>query len=217
MKSLRLLSALSMLSVALLFTSCAKDDDPQPTPTPAPPTSSNYIYFFKANLDGKAVEVGQKKFSFDYSNGLGSAGTGGPDTSYQVTQYTYFSHVTDDTKPEYTVGMITTFKGYFSSPDYQTRADAITLGNHPYGDDDPFAEKDGAIVEYLDENDVFWTTYFGSGDQSGSSFKITNYTDNTDGFSAKIIEAEFSCTLYDGNGNSIVVKNGEVKGRIVLF
>lgn len=213
----RILSATLLTGLMAVLISCDKKDDPQPEPsTPNTPTS-NYVYYFKANFDGKAIEVGEKKFSLQYGNGMSSSGDGDQDTNYQVIQSSYFSHYTDNSKPEYAVGMISTFHGYWGSPDYQTRADAITTGNHPYGNDDPYIHLDGGIIEYWDSNDEYWSTTQGSGDQTGSSFNITSYKDNIDGTSVKIMEAEFNCTLYNQSGATIKVTNGKFKGRIIIY
>ena len=212
----KIITGAIFVSLLVLLASCAKKDDPQPVPTPTPP-AGDYIYFFKATMDGNAVEVGQKKLSMKYQNGMSQSGEGDQGNNYQVIQTTYFSDISDDTKPVYSVGMISTFPGYSSTPDYKTRAEAITTGYQDYGYDDPTVVSDGAFVEYWDNAGEYWSTTKGSGNQSGSSFTITSYKDNTDGYSVKIMEAEFNCMLYNQSGASIKVTNGKVKGRIVLY
>ena len=72
---------------------------------------------------------------------------------------------------------------------------------------------DGVVVYYVDKDGVQWFSDKGTATQTNSSFKIVEHIDNTDGYSAKITKATFNCTLYDGNGNSKTLTNGEIRGR----
>ena len=71
--------------------------------------------------------------------------------------------------------------------------------------------KDGVYIYYIDETGKEWSSFNGTGLQTGSSFKSENFFIQP--FSEisclNIWKATFSCTLYDKNGNSIQVVDGE--------
>ncbi|MEZ5147083.1 MAG: hypothetical protein R2759_08390 [Bacteroidales bacterium] len=58
-----------------------------------------------------------------------------------------------------------------------------------------------AWLRWYDNGDM-WTTYYGSGDQSGSSIKIDDCRrDGIQGYAIKV-KLSFNCKVYDENGNS---------------
>mgnify|MGYP005756118151 CR=1 FL=1 len=74
----------------------------------------------------------------------------------------------------------------------------------------------GVVIRYTDVNGKIWSTDFGSGDQTGSSFSIVEHKANAvDTKSKKITTAEFNCKLYDGSGSEIVLENGRIVSRSV--
>ncbi|MEQ9062535.1 MAG: hypothetical protein RIE58_00020 [Vicingaceae bacterium] len=110
--------------------------------------------------------------------------------------------------------MISTFPGYFSDPGKKERAKKIVNGTYPYGvDPDYGVEKNGGLVEYWDGNQ-YWTTSHGN--QSGSSFVLSDVKDNNDGTSMKIATFTFNCTLYNRSAQTIKVTNGRSVGKIVI-
>jgi hypothetical protein len=76
---------------------------------------------------------------------------------------------------------------------------------------------DGVYVWYQDENLTIWQSDYGSGDQTGSTFNIVE-TIVLPGASSSsrqnhlISAAEFSCKVYDGNGNSKTITNCILRG-----
>ncbi|MCX2742186.1 hypothetical protein [Pontibacter anaerobius] len=76
---------------------------------------------------------------------------------------------------------------------------------------------DGVLIRYTDVDGKVWSSDFGSGDQTGSSFRIVEHISNTkDKNSKKITTTEFSAKLYDGNGNKIDLTNGKMMSRSVV-
>lgn len=75
---------------------------------------------------------------------------------------------------------------------------------------------DGVVIRYTDVNGKIWSTDFGTGNQAGSSFRITEHTNNTsDSRSQKVTTAEVNCKLYDGSGEEILLTNGKIVSRSV--
>jgi hypothetical protein len=74
----------------------------------------------------------------------------------------------------------------------------------------------GIQLSWFDSTGKAWKSYLGTGDQSGSYFKIIKAESipntNTPGYSNyEIVTAEFSCMLYDSLGNSIQLTNGRFR------
>ena len=79
------------------------------------------------------------------------------------------------------------------------------------------AVKDGVFVRYIDANGKEWVSYSGSSAQTNGSFESAVFTDETktvDGNGSKRWKAKFSCKLFDSNGKSISLQNGEIYGPV---
>ncbi|MGB0805179.1 MAG: hypothetical protein ACPGRC_00725 [Salibacteraceae bacterium] len=73
-----------------------------------------------------------------------------------------------------------------------------------------------AIVKYIDSDSVLWSTSFGGNESSFSRFELSAVIDNDfDSYSQKIAFGKFEGYLYDGKGDSLKVRAGNFKGRIV--
>jgi hypothetical protein len=70
------------------------------------------------------------------------------------------------------------------------------------------ANFNGIAIGYVDKSGTQWNSF--SGDQTGSVFTITNSQQS--GNNVKI-QAEFTCTLYDGNGHSLALTGGMFTGQ----
>lgn len=94
------------------------------------------------------------------------------------------------------------------------------LGTYTYGKRSMSTNQngvDGAAVYYVDNNGTLWSSDYGAATQTNSNFSITEHIDNTnDDYSVSITKATFNCTLYDGNGNSKTLTNGEIRSRSVV-
>jgi hypothetical protein len=119
------------------------------------------------------------------------------DSFFQAGNYSY-SQLSKDTS--YTVV-------------YDSKGDTLT------GYINPISGKiltSGIQLSWFDAAGKVWKSYLGTGDQSGSYFKIikAESVPNTDipGYSGyTIVTAEFSCNLYDGLGNLIHLTNGKFR------
>lgn len=68
---------------------------------------------------------------------------------------------------------------------------------------------DGIEISFFDENGKNWTS---NGDQSGSTFEVTQIVDDSIFEIAYVFfYATFNCTLYDDTGNSLELLNGSCK------
>jgi hypothetical protein len=79
---------------------------------------------------------------------------------------------------------------------------------------------DGVRVTYIGTDDVEWSTDKGSGDQTGSTFTIVSKTplpNIPSPYGNYSILVQFSCKLYDGNGNVKNLTNGSMRGKPVLY
>nr|WP_321355552.1 hypothetical protein [uncultured Draconibacterium sp.] len=73
---------------------------------------------------------------------------------------------------------------------------------------------DGGVVYYVDNEGVFWSSGLSPATQNSSAFEITEYVDLDLPIASKVVKAKFNCTLYDGNGNSKTIRNGEARAMI---
>lgn len=221
---------LILLAGMLVFTSCKKDKEEEtPTPTTptaptAPPVTSN-PYYFTAKFNGSKKEAGAvtNVFNFNaYTNGSGQ-GTSSGSGNYVTELYTLFLTMKDaiyssTTSPRFEVGFIdASLVEPTSDGEYEAM---ISTGSYGYGKEDGLSTVEGVYVKYYDHTtNKVWSTNLGTGDQTGSTFNVTNYVDNpnyNNDYILKVFTATFSCKLYDDSGNSITVTEGKVKGRIVL-
>lgn len=99
---------------------------------------------------------------------------------------------------------------YVIAEDFPT---AFTSGNYNYRDDS--GNIDGSLeifVEYRDENEVYWSTTLGP-QSTDASFAVTESgeTTSTQYFSEQMVEVKctFECTLYNEDGDSLELSNGE--------
>lgn len=73
-----------------------------------------------------------------------------------------------------------------------------------------------AMVKYIDADSVLWSTSFGGNESSFSRFELSAIVENDfDGYSQKIAFGKFEGYFYNGMGDSLKIKGGQFKGRIV--
>ncbi len=73
-----------------------------------------------------------------------------------------------------------------------------------------------AIVKFIDQDSVLWSTAFGGNESSFSRFEVSAVVNNDkDEFSQKIVFGKFEGYFYNGMGDSLKIKDGQFKGRIV--
>ena len=204
---LRLL--ISFLFITALA-SCAKDK----------PKESELPYYFKAIINGKQVKFeaddeGRIIGTDDDHDKIGN-GTSSPYFSngwndvdiYEGTVFMNYMNLTSN------VALVHIIKHFNHEPSDAQRLAMFHTGSYNYGQvdgDEVIAE--GATINYIDDQGVEWRSVGGA--QNGSTFTITELVDNPNQYSHKIFKANFNCKLYDFNGNSIQLTNGEVRGQVL--
>ncbi len=194
---------LSILLIVAVLVSCKKEDAGKPE-------SSEYPYYFIATVNGNKIKYEADDLGSNYGCGTTSPQFGIGD-SYDIYEGTFFMKMGDFDKNTVYVRLL---KHFNHDPDVEERAAIFKIGSYPFGvlsSGSPTV--DGASISYLDANGKEW--FSESGSQSGSSFAITELEDNEDFTAVKLFKAEFSCRLYDEDGNSIEIKNAVVKGKAV--
>lgn len=205
----RALTVLSLASIIAL-SSCSKDDDNNNNQQNNPTTSSSLS--FKCQLDGVAFEMTETLLNDIYAETSIDSEINSSASPITTTSY-YGSFMYNDATDEsagFSIGHITYTD---SDPDFALFETLFTSGNRPYVTD--LITNNGVSVNlYL--NGVEWSTTLGSADQSGSTFAITGATEKENFFGVKYLEVEafFSCTVYDGNGNSKQITNGTYRGNV---
>ena len=78
--------------------------------------------------------------------------------------------------------------------------------------------KDGVFIRYIDKNNREWFSYSGQTEQGVASFEsqvLTDETRSVEGEYSKKWKATFSCRLYDRDGKSIRLEQGEIYGPVL--
>lgn len=165
-------------------------------------------YYYKATIDGVAY-IQYATYDNGYIPGSGLNGTDDVDFSASIDYI-------NDIEPPGTTGFFVS-KGVMHN--YLTASDAAFKAFFPVGDI-AYAPAgplrgDGIIIGWKDENGAYWTTTSGTGDQTGSSFKILGVKDGYDLTGTYYIEVkmEFECKLYNENtGEEKKLTKGEMTG-----
>ncbi len=203
------------MAIILIFTGCKKKDEDTTPSTP----STTADFYFNATIDGVSHSVEDMKDGF--TNGMSQEsdmlqiGTS-TDFNYFLYDNSIYMDYDNLDKGYYYFGLINKFYNN-SNPLPEDRMAKFTTGSHNYGIfENSQAYTEGAAVTYVDEQGKHWASHYGSADQTGSTFNITEAIDNPDITSYMIIKATFSCTLYDNSGNSKELTNGEARGRMLF-
>lgn len=205
---------LPLLIVSLALTSCKKDEDDttlDPPPTPVDPkpwekpfTATSDVYF-TATINGATIQKeGQSSSAWSLSVGSDSS-------------FTSYSGVLEDEDANFiadvTIGRLRTSGGY---PSGTALRNYVKEGSYTFGIPNNTPQNTfNAEVQYQDANGVNWSTYFGAGNQPGtSSFVITDTLHvNLAGTDYVKFKATYNCTLYNLAGTQTMpLTNGVFVG-----
>lgn len=192
-----------LILILLACFACKKDD-------PAEETDDNITsdYYFAATINGEKMLI--QEGIDGYANGTSAGGGSTPD-GFQQEQGAVFLG-----GPNGYVAVVIA-KTFPERPDQCSQMDGMFhIGSYPFGQTSMSTEdngKDGAVIYHIDADGVYWSSGYEPATQSGSSFEITEYTDFKTIFSSKIMKAKFNCTLYDGEGHSKTLTNGEIRSK----
>lgn len=212
---------LSLLGIVLVFfvaVSCQKEipteDWNNPGTGPGSGTGGTTInadYYYKATIEG----VNYVQTATPTNGYIAGSGLGGTD----IVSFSADISPEDVPPPPNATGMSITkglMRNYLSASDAAFRA-FFALGDHPYTRPGltSFENGDGVYIMWGDKEGKDWSTEFGSGDQTGSTFKIVSVVDERDALGTLYIRVkmQFSCKFYkEGTGEMKRVTNGEFVG-----
>lgn len=190
-------TVLVVLSSIVVLSSCSKDE-PDPVVLPTTPTvtvSSNNQ--FTGDIDGTAYSYVEG--TSDVYSALGKNSIAMGTASYDSFLYFDASGNSIFAIEKGTLSFNgqkptdSDFKNFFTVTNYGYSVDAVS----------------GFMIDWFDANQTKWSTSLGAATQSNSTISIDEIEEvNASG--AYFIKAKFSftCTLYDGNGNSKQLTNG---------
>lgn len=216
---MRTVHSLPLLALAcvLLSLSCKKDD-------PVFPNQITSDYYFQAIVDGDTFTY--QEGVNEYGNIVGDFYGGTVPGGFEYAPFTCIASgdaVGNPTAANLArSGALALISVEASAvQDQNTYEGLVATGTLPIGFlsrtpvDSGFA---GGYVSFFDADGTEWTS---NGPQSGGTVIVNEYSDFEDtGRSPnthKVMAAEFSCTLYDGNGNSKALTGGRVRGRFITW
>jgi len=226
MKNLTSLRSIPVVLAAMLFvaTGCNSDDDDQVTPpgggTPTGGVPSGDHATF--TLDGQLITISISGNTV-MSTFASSAQSGG---IYQENQGTTVASLTGIPPQGINWARLKEIDISASSTGYPTNAaiDAMfQVQSYPYGKSinevGAANSMDGVRVAYYGTDQVEWATDKGTANQTGSTFSIVSITplSTPTQVANYSILVEFSCKLYDDNGNVKTLTDGSMRGKAVLY
>lgn len=180
---------LLMALLPLILFSCSKSKN----------TANSGTYYFKANIGGKSYNVSAT------SDGKIIAGSG-VDGTDDVVIFGTIDNTIDFSEFAVSKGIMHNFlsaahtdmKNFFNAGTYNFSVDA----------------QSGVEISWTDATGKYWSTSIGSGDETGSTFKILSVVDDPDALGKYYVKvkSQFNCTLYDDSGNSMPLTGGEMAG-----
>ncbi len=191
-----------ILFLSTLALSCKKNNDDIDL--------DKYPYYFTATINGSTVKYEANDVDSRYECGISSPEFSMGFTDFDIFEGTLIQDGDDPSKNNIYVHIL---KYFTHDPSAAERLAMYSISSYAYGYSDvSSATINGATIMYTDANGKEW--YSEEGTQTGSTFTITEISDNPDGTSGKIFKATFSCKLYDGMGGSIQLNNGVIRGKV---
>ena len=205
------LSVIGLLAISL-FNSCKKEEEVIPV---ALVNGGGVV----SNIAGRHVaftlDGNSKTFESGVSNVTNSVEEMGSGT---INNYVMVNGGTFLSMSTYEKLSIHLIKGFVGVPTSQQKEAMFSVGNYGYGKEYANPLVEGGFIWYVDANGTEWRTDNGTANQTGSSFEIKSIV-TTSGMDAyygkKIMQVEFNCKLYDGNGNTKTITNGIAKTIVV--
>jgi len=199
---MRKIKNLILIVLIVVVVSCKKDSSSD---------QGNFPFYFTATINGSSVKYQANDIDSRYGCGISQPEHSLWPDDFDIYEGTVILDEQDQTKNIIHVHIL---KYFNHEPTAAERVAMIQTGSYPYGVSDVSSSTiNGAAIDYVDANGDAWDSQFGS--QSGSTFTITELTNNPNGTSGKIFTATFSCKLYDGNGGNIQLTNATIRGKIL--
>ena len=202
---------LLIVSFVLLIAGCSKDKDENTTTTPSQNSSGitiNSTAQYSIKVDGNSFARMDGSQNFQGVVSWSASITTPPDSS----STSFGSGLADNNSPNLgfsiDIGNIT-FSG--NSVDPAAFKAFIQAGSYSYT---PSGNNKVVAVRWADENGNFYSTEWGTGTQTGSTFTITDVQDagTVLGHAHVKFKATFNCTLYDFFGSAKTLTDGVYVG-----
>ncbi len=161
----------------------------------------NEGYYFYGVIDGEEVVVSG-------ANGVGA----GSCSNFKLNGGGWLVDFSTPDDLDATILLIKEFPGMGFQPDKDDYYEMYELGSYSYASG---CDTEGAEISWVDDSGSFWAT--GLGDQSGSSFEVTERgAISTDLLPTTEVRGKFSCKLYNGNEVK-TLESGEFYFLLGLF
>lgn len=183
-------------AIAVLFCACGKHH------------TSNKKFYFQAELDGEKITLKDNRQG--YTAGVGQSASFAPGNVATRQESNMLTLLNEDAKPV----VFWSLGAHFTKDEltYEEILELYMPGDYSYYDGLGELQETTAALVWHDANGTEWTTYYGSGDQSGSSFRVVETEDSEDDAYLGMAQIEFTCTLYDQEGNSMSIADGKARG-----
>ena len=208
----------AVLVVSLVLFGACESDEPLPqykNPNQSDTSGNNIVYDLFVSAEVENVPSSYANGIAGYSNWTRSSELGYCDLdSLGFIQ----SHITSFEIPNTLTGKFSIdIRGCVnidSLSDINKIDSVLVLGSYPYYP--KFKNNRTVLLEYIDDDSVVWSSALGGNTSSYASFQLSAIVNNVyDNNSKKIGFGKFEGFLYDGQGDSLKIRNGQFKGRIV--
>jgi len=211
-----------LIAAALLLNGCT---DSNPTsnnngsdnPSTAP-------YYIQARANGTSLIYELTALSNGQISESMKGHQGGNGANYLVRQeYSFYkvTYINGDFVKDSLAGCprIAIYKNFDDHPWEEEELDVMMTTTMAYGGGSE--KRDGVEILWTDANGKNWCSSWGTGDQTGSTFKLTEHTKvEYQSGQVKIgryaSKGTFNCTLYDKQGNSIPMTHGRFSLRTIF-
>lgn len=172
-------------------------------------------YYFYADFDG--AEIQYRHNENEYLNAYGEGIWPNDSGIFEGEFFTAFMKYQVEENKAY-FGFIVNFDKP-SEPDTQEILDAVSTGSWDFAVVDTANQariiKPGAYIDIVDQEGKLWSSTYAN-DNQNSRFKVLEVVDNEENLSRKTITVEFSCTLFDLQGNTKQITNGRARGMLFM-
>lgn len=203
---------LTLLSTSLIFFSCKKEEENEENNNNNGTTDNTTVveeepdrdFYFKATIGNSTIEYKEGVDDFTSLMSYQSSGTYGDKYVGQN-----FGMGRDISNPP---GAFAGIIKYFGPNNAEETCDEFKamfkVGSYSYGSTNN--EQEGAKVFYYNDAGEYWSSDLGAGNETGSTFNITEHEEvGGVGYEA-ITKATFDCWLYNDNGDSLRA-DGEIR------
>ena len=215
MKKIAINSLLGLVVASFLFCmGCADDVKVTPAPIIPPDTVLPILgseIGYSAVFDGQSKDI--ENFDKYKGNGVDSSWNmicGTPFDAYKRQEF----HFGNFKQAFNQFGI--TFNIYKCNTIYNDSIEKdsmIVPGNYTYGNS---LGLEGVTVTWVDDTNGVFSSDLApniAASQANSTFNITDVVRNQDGFSRFLIAGTFSCVLFNTNGDSVIVTDGQFVSR----